>query len=74
MIKDWRGNEIQVGDTVIYPGRMSSSLWLSEATVLDILPAKRLRVSRQHVSGLYEKEGKVVVIGSRWATKVTPRG
>lgn len=33
---DWRGQEISVGDTIVYPGRASSSLWMNEATVLEI--------------------------------------
>jgi hypothetical protein len=34
-MKDFIGNEIQVGDTIVYAGRRGSSLWLTEATVLS---------------------------------------
>lgn len=36
MIKDWRGNEIKIGSTIVYPGRSGSSMWMTEAKVIDI--------------------------------------
>lgn len=33
-MKDFLGNEIKPGDTIVYAGRRGSSLWLTEATVL----------------------------------------
>lgn len=35
-MKDFRGNEIKVGDTVIYPGRSGSTCWMNQAVVLEI--------------------------------------
>jgi hypothetical protein len=32
-MKDFRGKDIAVGATIVYPGRASSSLWMTEATV-----------------------------------------
>lgn len=32
-IKDCRGVTINIGDTIVYPGRKGSSLWLSEGVV-----------------------------------------
>lgn len=33
---DWRGTELRVGSRVIYPVRKSSSMWVTEATVVQI--------------------------------------
>jgi len=35
-MKDFRGVEIQVGDTVVYPGRQGSSMWMSQALVKEV--------------------------------------
>jgi hypothetical protein len=35
-MKDWRGTEIEVGATVVYPGRGGSSLWMTEGTVVAL--------------------------------------
>lgn len=37
-ITDWRGVEIKVGDVVVYPGRQSSSMWMVEAVVEELIP------------------------------------
>lgn len=37
--KDFRGVDIEIGDTIVYPGRHSSSLWLNEMVVTDIVPS-----------------------------------
>lgn len=36
ILKDWRGTSITPGSTIVYPGRHSSSLWMTEATVLNV--------------------------------------
>jgi hypothetical protein len=36
-IIDWRGTPIQVGALVVYPGRQSSSMWMVEAEVIEIM-------------------------------------
>lgn len=35
-LKDWRGEPIEVGATVVYPARVSSSMWMVEAEVKEI--------------------------------------
>ena len=32
---DFRGTEINIGDTIVYPGRSGSSLWMNEGVVID---------------------------------------
>ena len=34
-LKDWRGNDIEPGSLIVYPGRHSSSMWMVEAEVLE---------------------------------------
>jgi hypothetical protein len=34
---DFRGNRIKVGDTIVYPGRSGSSMWMQEAKVTEIV-------------------------------------
>lgn len=36
-IRDWRGTPIVVGSVVVYPGRYGSTMWMSEAEVIEIL-------------------------------------
>lgn len=36
VLHDWRGLEIKLGSLVVYPGRGSSSLWMTEGVVTDI--------------------------------------
>jgi glutamate synthase domain-containing protein 3 len=36
-VKDFLGKHIQQGDTIVYPGRASSALWMNKATVLEVL-------------------------------------
>lgn len=46
-MKDFLDREIHVGDTVVYPGRASSSVWMNVAQVLEVNEvAKTLRVRR----------------------------
>lgn len=37
MYLDWRGKEIKVGSTVVYPTRMGSSMSVHEGKVLEII-------------------------------------
>jgi hypothetical protein len=37
---DWLGNEIKVGDHIVYPGRQSSSLWMNHAKVLGFVESE----------------------------------
>lgn len=34
--KDFRGKEIKIGDTIVYPVRRRSNMYLKEATVMEI--------------------------------------
>lgn len=34
---DWRGNNYEVGDTILYPATFGSTAEMAEATVLDII-------------------------------------
>lgn len=36
MPKDFLGQVIEQGDTIVYPGRQGSGMWLNKATVLGI--------------------------------------
>jgi hypothetical protein len=35
-VKDFMGRVIRPGDTIVYPGRRSSSLWLNKAKVVEV--------------------------------------
>ncbi len=39
-MKDWRGTLIERGSIIVYPGRHSSSLWMTEGRVIDITSQK----------------------------------
>ncbi len=43
MPRDIRGIEIEVGDTVAYPGRAGSSMWMNVGRVLEIVNRTRYR-------------------------------
>ena len=36
MPKDFLGKPIETGDTIVYPGRQGSGMWLNKATVISI--------------------------------------
>jgi hypothetical protein len=55
-LTDWRGTPIRPGATIVYPARQGSSLWLTEAEVVEIVHREDtetpgLRVRRLHVGG-----------------------
>jgi hypothetical protein len=35
-MKDWRGNAIEPGSLVVYPGRHASHMWMVEGEVIEI--------------------------------------
>jgi len=37
LVKDFLGKEIKPGDTIVYPGRHGSSLWMKQAIVEEII-------------------------------------
>lgn len=52
VIHDCRGIEIGVGDTIVYPGRRGSSLWLSTGVVMEPnFPSQRTLIVRRTDSG-----------------------
>jgi hypothetical protein len=59
---DFRGNDIGAGDVVVYPGRKSSSLWLTEARVQHTTITKNWRG---------EDIAAIVVIPTKGKRKVT---
>ncbi len=44
-MKDFLGQKIKVGDSVVYPNRHGSRLWMNFATVTDVL-SDSIRVRR----------------------------
>lgn len=36
-MNDWRGTPIVKGSLIVYPGRQSSSMWMMEAEVLEVI-------------------------------------
>lgn len=65
------GRTVTIGDRIVYPGRRSSSLFINEGTVVDIVPNERwdarpagspaLKVCRK-ASNQWEKDGKIVTV------------
>ena len=44
-MKDFLNQTVNVGDTIVYPGRRGPSLWMNRANVIDIR-ANSIRVRR----------------------------
>ena len=44
-MKDFLGQTIKPGNTVVYPGRQASRMWMNRATVLELLD-NGIRVQR----------------------------
>jgi len=69
-LKDWRGTPIEVGSTIIYPGRQGSSVWVNEGEVLAISTnesriwhrSAELTVRRIRDSHGWGREEKVVYV------------
>ncbi len=57
MTKDWRGNVITLGATVIYPTRQGSSLWMNEGKVVSIAEDGAIGVMRSHTTWSWPGEG-----------------
>lgn len=59
-MKDWRGTDIEVGSTIVYPSRTGSAMWMVEAVVDDVYMVERygrkeprLRVKRKKETSPY---------------------
>lgn len=35
-LRDWRGSEVNIGDTVVYPSREGSKMWMTEGEVVTV--------------------------------------
>lgn len=76
---DWRGTPIEVGSTIVYPGRGSSALWMSEGTVVSVETRgrglHRLRVQRtfEHGRAVRNPSRPVVLEVVKRVTVVPPR-
>lgn len=62
-MKDFLNQTFAVGDTVVYPGRRGSSLWMNRATVIDIR-ANSIRVQRvnDNVIKTLNRVDRVVIV------------
>jgi hypothetical protein len=45
---DFLGNEIKPGETIVYPGRVGSSLWMNKGVVVDVTLAIDYRGKPYH--------------------------
>lgn len=69
-LKDWRGTPIEVGSTIVYPGRHGSWIWMNEGEVISIAPREpkyfsrpvTLTVRRTRDSGDWGGKEKVVSV------------
>lgn len=70
MPKDWRGRQIMVGSTVVYPGRSGSSLWMNEGVIEelsfsmsgDIKDVKVRKLRERRYGRTYPASGRVTSI------------
>lgn len=54
-ITDAYGAELKLGDTIVYPVRRGSSMWLQKATVTGFVPEKNWRgVEEPRIQAEYE--------------------
>lgn len=64
-MKDWRGTVIEVGSHVVYPGRHSSSMWVTEGEVVGLKPKTELRWNFDAQARVPTEIGHVTVIRKR---------
>jgi len=67
-MKDFRNIELQVGDTIAYAGRQSSSMWLREAIVKEL---NLNRVKVQPLKNRFSWYQKEVVPKAVWLHRST---
>lgn len=79
--KDFLGNPIDGGDTIVYPGRQGSNLWMNKATVISVsgphpMPNGRVEYTLNVLRSLdgrkaqVKKTGNVVVVEKQKNAKV----
>ncbi len=70
LLKDWRGTPMEPGSIIVYPGRHSSSMWMVEAEILQIIQEPEYSWGGQLVwkvqvqplrQGTYSRESKTPV-------------
>lgn len=73
-MKDWRGVEVQVGDTVVWAGRRSSSVKLAEGKVLEIVneDCATVEVLKRNW-GMWKDSKKTVSLTGTYMTVITCR-
>lgn len=68
-MKDWRGVEVRVGDTVVWAGRRSSSLDLAEGKVLEIINDNCVKVEvLKRTWGFWKDSKKTVSLSGTYLT------
>jgi hypothetical protein len=62
---DFLGQEIRPGNTIVYPGRQKSTMWMNKATVLTVTDTGdgwSLRVARDDGDRVVKCVDRIVVI------------
>jgi hypothetical protein len=83
-MKDFLGNEIQIGDTIVYPGRQGSTMWMNIAEVVGIdydqqyvhspiLPVLHVRRDNGKMYDVYRIDRVVVIPELECTLKVLPK-
>jgi len=65
MVTDYAGHEIKAGQTVVYPVRRGSSMWLSEIKVTQVIPGLAPTITGFNSTGrrvTVQNLGNVVII------------
>ena len=62
-MRDFLNQTVDVGDTIVYPGRRGSSLWMNRAKIIDIR-ANSIRVQRVNDNAIktIKRVDRVVVV------------
>ena len=58
MPKDFLGNVIEQGDTIVYPGRQGSSMWLNKAEVLSVSWAESTGPGVKYTLSIVRSDGR----------------
>jgi hypothetical protein len=62
-LKDWRGVPMNVGDTVVYPVRQSSSMWMEEGEIIEISSVDKYYGPQPQVK-VRKKDGRISTLTS----------
>lgn len=69
---DFLGNEISVGDRIVYPGRHGSSLWMNRAIVTEVNEKAKSIKAQRPPNGKWDTSTRNVVITETWRVVVVP--